>query len=461
MNMTEIICYVWLYEVENNVIIYSDRENGQILRGNAAQQYSTHISTAHCLWSAKNCIMNIAVAQSGGPTCAINASLAGVFEAGKNSQEIGVIYGSFNGIEGIINERLTDLSEHLKTQDDIELLTRTPSAALGSCRRKLPEYEQNPELYESITRCFKKYDIRIFLYIGGNDSMDTVAKLSRYYAEKSIDIKVIGIPKTIDNDLCSTDHCPGFGSAAKYVAATVQEITRDSNVYSVPSVTIVETMGRHAGWLTAAAGCMKLNGESAPHLIYLPEHVFCGERFLSDVSDMMKRNKAIVCAVSEGVRTADGKFAAEDYQSCKTDAFGHSYLSGIGKYLENLVSERIGCKVRSIELNVMQRCSSHFASLTDIEEAREIGAAAVETGISGKTGCMMAFKRISSVPYKYEIVSVPASEAANSERFFPAEWINSAGNDITNEALEYLMPLIQGELPPIMKNGMPQHFQFR
>ncbi len=404
--------------------------------------------------------MNIAVAQSGGPTCAINASLAGVFDAGKISENIDIIYGSFNGIEGIIEDRLADLSEYIKSENDTELLIRTPSAALGSCRRKLPDYESDKEIYEKITECFKRRNIGMFFYIGGNDSMDTVAKLSRYYAENSIDIKVIGIPKTIDNDLCGTDHCPGFGSAAKYVATSIQEITRDSNVYSVPSITIIETMGRHAGWLTAASACMRLNGESAPHLIYLPEHVFCGEKFISDVTEMMKKHKAVICAVSEGVRTAEGKFAAEDYQSCKTDAFGHSYLSGIGKYLENLVSERIGCKVRSVELNVMQRCSSHLASLTDIEEAHSIGEAAVKAAIEGTTGVMMAFKRVASNPYICEIVTVPASEAANSERFFPSEWINEQGNDITPEALDYFMPLIQGELMPIMKNGMPQHFKF-
>jgi len=405
--------------------------------------------------------MNIAVAQSGGPTCAINASLAGVFEAGIISKGVDKIYGSFNGIEGIIENRLADLSEYLKTNEDLELLMRTPSAALGSCRRKLPEYENDPEIYKTITECFRRYNIGLFLYIGGNDSMDTVAKLSRYYAENSIDIKVIGIPKTIDNDLYGTDYCPGFGSAAKYVAATVQEITRDSNVYSVPSVTIVETMGRHAGWLTAASACMRLNGESAPHLIYLPEHTFCSEKFINDVKEMMKKHKAVICAVSEGVRTADGKFAAEEYQSCKTDAFGHAYLSGIGKYLENLVSEKIGCKVRSIELNVMQRCSSHFASLTDIEGARSIGAEAVNAGVDGETGCMMTFERVSSSPYEYTISRIPADKAANSERFFPKEWINDEGNDVTDDALKYLMPLIQGELLPIMKNGMPQHFQFR
>jgi len=402
--------------------------------------------------------MNIAVAQSGGPTCAINASLAGVFNSGQKNDTIKKIYGSLNGIEGIIEDRLVDLSECLKSNNEIELLIRTPSAALGSCRRKLPEYESDPSIYKTITDCFKKHEIEMFFYIGGNDSMDTVAKLSRYFIENSINIKVIGIPKTIDNDLCGTDHCPGFGSAAKYVAATVQEITRDSNVYSLPSVTIVETMGRHAGWLTAAAGCMRMNGEVAPHLIYLPEHVFSTEKFLSDVTDMMKKHKAVIAVVSEGVKNSDGRFAAEDVQSSKTDAFGHSYLSGIGKYLENLVSEKIGCKVRSIELNVMQRCSSHFASLTDIEASQKIGEAAVEAALSGESGCMMAFRRISTAPYKYDIISVPASMAANSEKFFPSSWISDSGNDITSEAIEYLMPLIQGELMPIMKNGMPQHF---
>lgn len=404
--------------------------------------------------------MNIAVAQSGGPTCAINASLAGVFCAGAKSPEIEKIYGSLNGIEGIIEDRLADMSELLKSEEDIELLKRTPSSALGSCRRKLPDHEKDSAVYEKITDCFRKYDIGMFFYIGGNDSMDTVAKLSRYYAEKSIDIKVVGIPKTIDNDLCGTDHCPGFGSAAKYVAATVQEITRDSNVYSAPSVTVIETMGRHAGWLTAASGCIRANGESAPHLIYLPETVFSDEKFIADVREQMKLHKAVIAVVSEGVRTADGRFAAESHQSSKTDAFGHSYLSGIGKYLENLVSDKIGCKVRSIELNVMQRCSSHLASLTDIEESQRIGSAAVEAALNGKTGCMMGFKRLSSNPYLSEIVDISAETAANNEKFFPSEWITPEGNNITDEAVSYVMPLIQGELPPVMKNGMPRHIIF-
>lgn len=402
-------------------------------------------------------IMNIAVAQSGGPTCAINASLAGVFRAGMNSDKIDVVFGSMNGIEGIIHERLVDLSEHIKNDEDYELLIRTPSAVLGSCRKKLPDYNVDSELYEKITECFVRNNIKMFFYIGGNDSMDTVAKLSKYYKEKSIDIVVIGIPKTIDNDLFGTDHCPGFGSAAKYLAATVQEITRDSNVYNVPSVTIIETMGRHAGWLTAASCCMRENGESAPHLIYLPEAVFESEKFLEDVTAEMKKHKAVIVVVSEGVKNADGKFASEAYQSNKTDAFGHCYLSGIGKYLENLVSERIGCKVRSIELNVMQRCSSHIASLTDITESQEIGSAAVEEGLKGNTGFTMTFVRETSSPYNCTIGTVSAELTANSERFFPSEWINAEGNNVISEAASYFMPLIQGELSVKMKKGMPVH----
>ncbi len=402
--------------------------------------------------------MNIAVAQSGGPTCAINASLAGVCSAGAKSEEIGIVYGSLNGIEGILEDRLIDMAEYLRSDKDMQLLVRTPSAALGSCRRKLPEYEADKAVYERITEVFRKHDIGMFFYIGGNDSMDTVAKLSKYYAENGVDIKVIGVPKTIDNDLCETDHCPGFGSAAKYVAATVQEITRDSNVYSVPSVTVIETMGRHAGWLTAAAACLKKNGESAPHLIYLPETDFSSERFIEDVKNEMKKHKAVIAVVSEGVKTSDGKFAAEAYQSCKTDAFGHAYLAGVGKYLENLISEKIGCKVRSIELNVMQRCSSHFASETDITESQAIGEAAVEAALNGETGCMMIFKRVSDNPYLIKIMSVPASLTANKEKFFPKEWINETGNGVTEEAIDYVMPLIQGELMPIMENGMVKHF---
>ena len=402
--------------------------------------------------------MNIAVAQSGGPTCAINASLAGVFSAGKKSGKFEKIYGAFNGIEGILENRLIDLSEVITDDEKYQLLLRTPSAVLGSCRRKLPNYHESSEIYEKITDVLHNNNIGVFFYIGGNDSMDTVAKYSSYLEENSInDIKVIGIPKTIDNDLCETDHSPGFGSAAKYVCSTVQEITRDSNVYCIPSVTIIEAMGRHAGWLAASSCCIRANGENAPHLIYLPEMTFSIEKFLSDVKNEMKKHKAVIVVVSEGVKTAEGKFAAEEFQSGQKDVFGHSYLAGIGKFLEKLVAAEIGCKVRSIELNVMQRCSSHIASREDIESSAAIGSAAVETAISGKSGCMMTFIRESDKPYRFRIETADASKAANSEKLFPREWINEEGNNVLPAALDYFMPLIQGEILPIMKNGMPLH----
>lgn len=402
--------------------------------------------------------MNIAIAQSGGPTCAINASLAGVLRAGQKSEKIDKIYGVMNGIEGILNNRLIDLSQIISDEEKYQLLLRTPSAVLGSCRKKLPDYHENNEIYEKITESLRSAGIGIFFYIGGNDSMDTVAKYAAYLHEKSIDdIKIIGIPKTIDNDLCVTDHCPGFGSAAKYVCTTVQEIARDSNVYSMPSITIIEAMGRHAGWLAASAACIRVNGEQAPQLIYLPESVFSSEKFISDVKEKMKKHKAVIAVVSEGVKTADGKFAAEEYQSGQKDVFGHAYLAGIGKFLEKLVSEKIGCKVRSIELNVMQRCSSHIASAEDIESSAAIGEAALDAALAGKSGCMMTFIRESDKPYSYSIGTTDAAAAANSEKLFPSEWINDEGNDVLPAAYDYFMPLIQGEVYPVMKNGMPVH----
>ncbi len=401
--------------------------------------------------------MNIAAAQSGGPTCAINASLAGVFEAASKSREIDKIYGCINGIEGVINDNLVELSTIIKSNEDLELLKLTPSTVLGSCRYKLPENDE--KIYSKIVQTFKKNKIGMFFYIGGNDSMDTVVKLSDYFRKNDIDIKVVGIPKTIDNDLVCTDHTPGFGSAAKYVAATMQEIIRDSSVYSAKSVTIVEIMGRDAGWLAASSCILKANDENAPHLIYLPETPFSIERFMEDVRRMLVEHKAVVIAVSEGLKLSGGEYAAEDFQSGANDGFGHKYLSGIGKCLENIVREQIGCKVRSIELNVMQRCASHIASKTDIDESEKIGEAAVAAALEGNTGKMMAFKRLSDRPYFTEIVPVDASEVANKEKQFPKEWINNQGNNVTAQALDYFLPLIQGEQNVVMKNGMPVHFK--
>ena len=403
--------------------------------------------------------MNIAVAQSGGPSCAINASLVGVFEEALRFEEIGTIYGSCNGIEGIIQDRVIDLKTVLHTKNDLELLMQTPATALGSCRYKMPDFTEHPEIYQAIERCFQRYHIGCFFYIGGNDSMDTVVKLSRYFAQKQEDIRIIGIPKTIDNDLFFTDHTPGFGSAAKYLAVTLQEIVRDSAAYNLDSVTIVEIMGRHAGWLTASSCLLHAIGNQAPHLIYVPEAEFSLEKFLNDVREAKKQTSSVIVAVSEAVSFAEEEV---DSHSCSraTDAFGHKYLNGIGKRLEEIVRSQIGCKVRSIELNVMQRCSSHLASKTDLEEAMQIGAAAVRAAMNGETGKMMGFVRVSNTPYAVRIQTVDAAQVANAEHFLPREWINETQNNITDDAIPYFLPLIQGELTLKTENGLPKHILF-
>ena len=403
--------------------------------------------------------MNIAVAQSGGPTCAINASLAGVFNAACKSDEINKIYGSANGIEGVLNNELIDLGEILKTDYDRELLKTTPSTVLGSCRFKLPEMSEDISVYEKITECFKKNDIGIFIYIGGNDSMDTVSKLSEYMKKYNEDIRIIGVPKTIDNDLEYTDHTPGFGSAAKYLAVTMLEIIRDSAVYNLKSVTVVEIMGRHAGWLTASTCMLKANGETAPHLIYLPETDFSVDKFINDVKKLHEEYDSVIVAVSEGVQFKSDKYSLDSFKSGSTDAFGHQYLSGIGKCLENIVKQEIGCKVRSIELNVMQRCASHLASECDIEESEQIGAAGVKFALSGESGKMMTFERVSDEPYQIKIGSVEAEMVANHEKLFPEKWINADKNNVTDEAIRYFLPLIQGNVSIKMKNGLPVHLK--
>ena len=396
--------------------------------------------------------MNIAAAQSGGPTCAINASLAGVFREAIKCPEIDAVFGSINGIEGMIHDHLVDLKTLLRSDTDLNLLRQTPSTVLGSCRYKLPDWRTDDSPYKQIVQTMKQRKIGALFYIGGNDSMDTVHKLSGYLNEIGEDIRVIGIPKTIDNDLALTDHTPGFGSAAKYVATTMQEIIRDSSVYSIPSVTIVEVMGRHAGWLTASSAVLHALGEPAPHLIYVPEAHFSEKRFLRDVEQEMTKHKAVIVAVSEGITVPAG------VQSGLTDSFGHAYLSGIGKYLEHLVRETYGCKVRSIELNVMQRCASHLCAKTDIDEAEQIGAAGVRCAMHGETGRVMIFRRIHHMPYT--VVTEPADAAliANREKFLPADFLTPAGNNISEKAMAYFLPLIQGEVNLIMHQGVPAHF---
>ena len=401
--------------------------------------------------------MNIAVAQSGGPTCAINASLVGVFREALRNPVIDAVFGSKNGIEGLIKDDLTDLRRVIRTNEDMELLRRTPSTVLGSCRVKLPDPDDadGAHIFDQILSCLEKHRIGAFFYIGGNDSMDTVEKLSRVGKERGSDIRFIGIPKTIDNDLPVTDHTPGFGSAAKYVCATVQEIIRDSSVYSIDSITIIEIMGRNAGWLTASTCMLRANGETAPHLIYLPEADFSSEKFLEDLAAEKAKHKAVIVAVSEGVDPDCG----DDMRSGVSDNFGHNYLSGVGKALELLARDRIGCKVRSIELNVMQRCSSHICSKTDIDEAEAIGAEAVKAALRGENGVTMVFRRLSDSPYVVTIETADTSMLANKEKRFPKRWINRAGNGVSDEAVKYFLPLIQGEVDIFMNNGMPRHFK--
>ena len=402
---------------------------------------------------------NMLVAQSGGPSAAINATITGVIDAGLESEEIRHVYGALNGIKGVLNENFVMLDEICRSKEKRDLLAMTPAAALGSCRWKLKDPKENAEEFEKIIQVLRKNEIGYFIYTGGNDSMDTVYKLSQYCKEHGVDdIKIMGAPKTIDNDLGETDHCPGFGSAAKFIATAFTEIACDSFVYDVPSVTIVEIMGRNAGWLTASAALARTEKRRVPQLIYLCEKTFDEERFIQDVKDALKKENNIIIAVSEGVKDASGKYVGEEIKSGKEDAFGHKYLSGIGKYLEGLVGEQIGCKVRSVELNVLQRCAGYMLSRTDIMESRNLGAYAAISAIRGESGKMSVLKRISNHPYHVKISLADLSGIANYEKTVPVEWITEEGNDITDELVEYLTPLIQGEVEIPYENGIPKHF---
>lgn len=397
--------------------------------------------------------INAIVGQSGGPTAAINATLAGVIMQAAKSEEIGILYGAEYGIKGLLREDFINLSEIFDTEDKINLLKQTPSAYLGSCRYKLdPEKD-----VDAVIDILKKHNIGYFFYIGGNDSMDTVDKLSRKADENGI--KVIGIPKTIDNDLSVTDHCPGYGSCAKYIAAVTAEVSRDTACYDVESVTIIEIMGRNAGWLTASASLARVNGENAPHLIYLPEKPFDTEKFLLDVKEKINIHKNVIVAVSEGIKDADGKYIAASDTLLKEDLFGHAQLGGAGKALEHLIANRLKVKVRSIELNTPQRCASHLTSKTDIDEGVMIGAAGVNAAINGETGKMMIYKRISDSPYKIGTASADISLAANEEKTVPSSFINAEGNDVTDEFVKYALPLIQGEPKIVFENGVPVYIR--
>lgn len=396
---------------------------------------------------------NIIVGQSGGPTAVINASLWGVITEGlSHPDQIDHVYGMINGIEGFMQDRIMDLGR--LSGDQLDVLKLTPAAYLGSCRYQLPA-DLSSEFYPLIFQKFQQLNIGCFFYIGGNDSMDTVSKLSRYAQQIHSDIRFIGIPKTIDNDLVLTDHTPGYGSAAKFVASTVREIVLDSSVYRQKSVTIIELMGRHAGWLTAASVLARKHELDNPLLIYLPESDFSMEQFGEDVKSCLDRQPNVIVCVSEGISDAHGKFICEYGDEAQLDSFGHKMLTGCGKVLESYIRNRFGVKVRSVELNVSQRCSGMTASLTDILEAALAGQKGVLAALDGQTGQMIAFVRSGDEPYEMDCATVDVNSVCNREKPFPAQWITGNGTDIGPEFTAYALPLIRGEVSRPMKDGLP------
>ena len=386
--------------------------------------------------NTKNCF----IGQSGGPTVAINASLAGIIT---QCQKEGFthIYGMINGIQGLLEDHFMDLGTTFNSEEKIDALKHSPAMYLGSCRYKLPTVSDDKDTYDLLFKKFNDLEITDFFYIGGNDSMDTVAKLAAYGETINSPIHFIGIPKTIDNDLMGTDHTPGFGSAAKYVASSMLEIAYDSSIYKLDAITIVEIMGRNAGWLTAASALARTECNDAPDLIYLPEVVFDKERFLKDIEEKFKEKSSIMIAVSEGIHDENGNFL-DSGDSQQYDAFGHPIHFGTGKVLENICKEHFGCKVRSIELNVLQRCAMHCSSEIDLKEAYEAGYEALKYSLTGKCGYMVTIERTSNEPYETSYSLIEADKVANNIKYFPTDWINDKGNHIEPQALKYLLPLI-------------------
>lgn len=402
---------------------------------------------------------NIIVGQSGGPTAVINASIAGVY---KKAKELGIkkVYGMVYGIEGLLNDNVIDLGEYLNNNKNYELLKRTPGAFLGSCRYKLPKLEGNEEVYEKIFNILDKYEIDGFFYAGGNDSMDTVKMLSDYAKENNKKQVFVGVPKTIDNDLPITDHCPGYGSAAKYVATSLREIIRDNASFGKSRLTvcIVEIMGRHTGWLTAASALAKDESCEGVDAIYLPENVFDIDEFVDNIKELSKHKSSIVIAVSEGVKTKDGKFVCEISNSDrKVDNFGHKQLSGTASTLANIVAEKTGFKTRAIEFSTLQRAASHAASLTDVTEAERAGMKAVEEANNNNTGVMVVLERKNTKKYSIKESIYDIHNIANVEKMIPSKWIDTKKHQMKQEFIDYALPLIQGELLPIYKNGLPVH----
>lgn len=402
---------------------------------------------------------NVIVGQSGGPTAAINSSLAGVYRTAKD-RGAKKVYGMLHGIQGLLKERYIDLSEHITNELDVELLKRTPAAYLGSCRYKLPEIHENRDVYEKIFEILNKLEIEAFIYIGGNDSMDTIKKLSDYAIVTGQPTRFVGCPKTIDNDLALTDHTPGYGSAAKYIGTSVKEIIRDGFCleYEKGVVTIVEIMGRNAGWLTGAAALAKGEDCPGPDLIYLPELAFDLEKFSTKIKKLMEKKMSVVVAVSEGIKLEDGRYVCElgtgvDF----VDAFGHKQLTGTASYLANFVAGEVGCKTRAIELSTLQRAASHLASRVDILEAYQVGGAAVKAADEGDSGKMVVIERFSDDPYQSGTEVKDVHKIANGEKLVPRNWVNQEGTYVTEEFITYVKPLIQGDVSPVMVDGIPRH----
>lgn len=401
---------------------------------------------------------NVIVGQSGGPTSVINSSLAGVFRTAKD-RGAEKVYGMLHGIKGLLDGQYIELSEKLDSTMAIDLLKRTPSSYLGSCRYKLPEIKDGRETFEKIFKILNDLDIKYFFYIGGNDSMDTIKKLSDYAIVTSSDIKFMGVPKTIDNDLAVTDHTPGYGSAAKFIAATMKEIIRDGLVYDYPTITVVEIMGRNAGWLTAASALAKSDDCEGVDLIYLPEKPFDIESFMKKAKELADKKRSAVIAVSEGIKVADGRYVFELGDHVEfVDSFGHKQMSGTAKFLSNKIGAELGIKSRAIELSTLQRCAAHMTSRTDITEAYNVGGAAVKAAFEGETGKVVVIKRISDDPYMSITETADVHQIANVEKKIPLEWITD-DDYVTSDLIHYIHPLIQAELSPIMVDGLPRHLR--
>ena len=395
------------------------------------------------------------IGQSGGPSSAINASAYGAIKTALDSDAITQVLGACNGIKGVLDDNLIDMGK--EDPAELALMKYTPSSALGSCRYKLKDPDEDDTDYKRILEIFKKYDVRYFFYNGGNDSMDTCNKISKYMLRNGYECRVMGIPKTIDNDLYGTDHCPGYASAAKYIATSVMEVYRDSTVYDTGMITIVECMGRHAGWLTAAAALANYCGDGAD-LIYLPELDFDLDAFTEKVKEIYAKNKKCLVVVSEGIHDKDGKFISEyGAVNAPKDAFGHTQLGGLASFLANHMKAATGAKVRGIELSLLQRCAAHCASQTDLDESYSAGKAAVDEAVAGVTDKMVGFERV-YVDGKYtcRIKLFELTDVANTEKKVPLEWINKTGDGLTQEFVDYALPLIQGETQLTKVNGLPR-----